>query len=219
MGWIIAGVFGSGFCLLLGIRTFAYDSFCLPGELCLREWVSAVSGVLAVLAAFASLAYVAKQLEQANKHHRDAMRVQLLRSRAVARRAGKAAEALKERASRFVATWTQPQLRLRLIDQSGFALSQQVTELLAMVTDPAFGAFEEEVDLVAPLPVAQLRDAFKVQRKALETQISGFGFGAPALEHNAQEILEVAFQCVRYAHELVRLAEDFLKETEELVGN
>lgn len=217
MGWIVASIMGAGFSLLLAVRMFAYETFCQPGELCLREWVSALSGILAVLAAFASLAYVAKQLEQASKHHRDAMKVQLQRTRAVARRANKAAQELHNLASHFVVVWAQPGANTLSVDRSIWAFSEQMKRFLEVVSDPVFCAFEEEIDFVTPLPAAQIKEAFEAQSRSLEAHSAGFRLSEVPTRYLAQEGLGVVLQSVRYADELMRLADVFLTETDEPV--
>ncbi|MDQ0135703.1 hypothetical protein J2T08_003624 [Neorhizobium galegae] len=217
MGWIVAALVGVGCCFFLAIRMFAYDTFCRPEELCLREWVSALSGVLGVLAAFASLAYVARQFEQASKHHRDAMKVQLQRTRTVARRARRAAQQLRSMASHYEAVWGGTNANHRLVGRGDWDLSQQIEGLLQAVSNPVFSAFEEEIDFVAPQPAAQIKEAFEAQLKSLGDHSNRFSLGVPRTRYFAEDAFGVVVVSARYADELVRLAEQFLSDTEDLV--
>ncbi|MGE6783068.1 hypothetical protein ACQKGL_11180 [Ensifer adhaerens] len=51
------------------------EAFCSSEqEHCLREWISATSGWFAVFAAFVTILYLARQIDDANTQHREALR-------------------------------------------------------------------------------------------------------------------------------------------------
>lgn len=214
MGWIVAAALSTLFCVLLAARMFAYETLCRPEELCLREWVSALSGIVGVVVAFSSLAYVARQIEQASRHHRDAMRVQLQRTRAVARRARESAQTVRNLGSSFLES-RMPSIRL---GEWGF--SGQITNLSEALSDPAFRAFEQEIDLMGTGAVAELKEALiKLSASAQEQR---FTFGHSSMRPTDRDVQEARFiviGAVRYAEEIINRADVFIRESDELVGN
>lgn len=214
MGWIVAAAVSTLFCLLLAARMFAYEALCRPDELCLREWVSALSGIIGVVVAFSSLAYVAKQIEQASRHHRDAMRVQLQRTRAVARRARASAQTVRNLGSSLL----QARMTSNRLGTWGF--SGQISTLSEGLSDPAFRAFEQEIDLIGTGTVEELSEALR--KLSASVQERRFTFGASSMqptEHDVQEASFIAIGAIRYAEEIIARADEFIRESDELVGN
>jgi len=213
MGWIVAAAISTFFCLLLAARMFAYEALCRPDELCVREWVSALSGIIGVVVAFSSLAYVAKQIEQASRHHRDAMRVQLQRTRAVARRARASANTVRNLGSNYLEA-RMPSNRLGVWGFSG-----EITTLSEALSDPAFRAFEQEIDLIGTGTVDALSEALR--KLSASVQERRFTFGPSSMRPTEQDMQEASFLAlgaVRYAEEVIARADDFIRESDELVG-
>lgn len=214
MGWIVAAALSAFFCVLLAARMFAFETLCRPEEMCLREWASAMSGVVGVVVAFSSLAYVAKQIEQASRHHRDAMRVQLQRTRAVARRARESARTVRNVGSRFL----EERMLTSRLGEWGF--SGQLANLSQALSDPAFRAFEQEIDLVGTGAVAELDEALR--KLSASAQEQRFTFGSSSMRPTDREVQEARFivlRAVRYAEEIINRADVFIRESDELVGN
>lgn len=214
MGWIVAAAVCTFFCLLLAARMFAYETLCRPEELCLREWISALSGLVGIVIAFSSLAYVAKQIEQASRHHRDAMRVQLQRTRAVARRARVSAQTVRNLGSSLL----EARMTSNRLGTWGF--SGQISTLSEALSDPAFRAFEQEIDLIGTGTVDALGEA--VRKLSASVQERRFSFGSSSMRATEQDVQEASFiaiGAVRYAEEVIARADDFIRESDKLVGN
>ncbi|MCQ1839234.1 hypothetical protein [Neorhizobium galegae] len=144
------------------------------------------------------------------------MKVQLQRTRTVARRASKAAQGLRNLTSHYVAECGRLDNSVRLAGASHLDLSQHIRGLLGAVSNPVFSAFEEEIDFVSPLPVAQIKRAFEEHCKTLEKQFGGLTMRT--LSRNlAFDALAAVNLSSRYANELIRLADEFLADTEDLV--
>ena len=218
MGWIVAVAVSMFFCVLLVARMFAYETLCRPDELCLREWVSALSGLVGAIIAFSSLAYVAKQIEQASRHHRDAMRVQLQRTRAVANRAKKAAQSFRTLGSHFVETWKPSGAKGYQHRGGAWEFTEQVRRLSDTLSDPVFEAFEREIDLTGTTAVAQLKEALKPHANKSREQLFSFGGSMQPADHDVHDARYIVSGAVRYAEEIIDLADNFLRDSDALVG-
>jgi hypothetical protein len=201
MGSIVAVAVSMFFCVVLAVRMFAYETLCRPDELCLREWVSALSGLLGVIVAFSSLAYVAKQVEQASRHHRDAMRVQLQRTRAVANRAKKSAQSVRSLGSHFVDTWMFSGTTWHQRRGGVWEFTEQVRRLSEALSDPVFEAFEQEIDLTGTIAVAQLKEALKPHANKSREQLFSFGSSMQPTDQDVHEARFIVSHTVRYAEE------------------
>lgn len=72
----------------LGAATWFYGtgSLCEPGEVCVREWLSATSGWAAVVAAFLTIPYLSKQIRDADRHQKTSFALQVRRHQILATR-------------------------------------------------------------------------------------------------------------------------------------
>lgn len=71
------------FALWLGINE-AGLLLCVPGDACVREWLSALSGWAAVVAAVPTIMFLSKQIRDADRHQRTSFAIQLRRHRILA---------------------------------------------------------------------------------------------------------------------------------------
>lgn len=101
-----------------------------------------------------------------------------------------------------------------------WGFSGQITNLSEALSDPAFRAFEQEIDLMGTGAVAELNEALR--KLSASAQEQRFTFGPSSMrptERDVQEARFIVIGAVRYAEEIINRADVFIRESDELVGN
>lgn len=144
-GWIIPSVV-----IVIGILRLLYgrEPFCAsgPDEHCLREWMSALGGWAAVGAAIPTVFFLSRQIASADRHHKEAMGLQLLRFEAIADGSKVILDFLKPYSDTLKTSWDE----INQVARSGYSATrnemiQELSGVLAQCSNAYLKKLEEEI--------------------------------------------------------------------------
>ncbi|MHA7968093.1 hypothetical protein [Rhizobium sp. CAU 1783] len=170
------------------------EPLCLPGEACLREWISATSGWAAVIAAIPTILYLSKQVRDADRHQRTGFAIQLRRHRILAHRTAQIAHVSLMMIEGFDSTRTEgesPDVRKWDLETT--------SSMIGILRDTTIAAFEAEI--AHPMSMSGAAIAMVIER--------GYEGQQPA-SSAAPELARSFFS------NIARQAEDYLAETKSI---
>jgi hypothetical protein len=216
-GWIVAYCLGAGFFIFLVLNGTFDRSLCTgaPGEHCFRDWVSALGGWAALIIGAPTIFFLWKQLSDAGKGQLITFRIQLRRTRTLARRVLTQANELERAASYSVAFWdrrdpahTAP---MHPIQSYRNALGQ----FLKMLEEGEFRRLEDEIDVPPTITLRWLLARLQTSLYVTEGR-AGREFSLEEYPTAADDLLWSARSVLEYAKEIKRISEDHLFEIKDI---
>lgn len=216
-GWAVAYCLAAG-CFIYAVLNGTFDrSLCTgaPGEQCFRDWVSALGGWAALIVGAPTVFFLWKQVSEASKGQMILFRIQLRRTRALARRVLNQANELERAAMHSIAFWdrsdpahNQPMHPLQLY-------REVLRRYLDMLQAGEFDTLEREIDVPATITLRwllkTLQENFDMPegRLAQEFDLNEYNTAADILLFSGRKVLE-------YAKEIKQISEDHLFEIKDI---
>ncbi|WP_069061263.1 hypothetical protein [Sinorhizobium sp. RAC02] len=213
MGWGLAWVMASALLAYLAARTVFVDEACTGavGEHCLREWISALSGVLAVIAAVPTILYLSKQVRVASAQAQDGFRLELRGLLALAHAARSAADELQAMAE--IAMMRD----LDLPDFDWLTVSDTIDELEKSAQAGVLQRLESDIEFPTPFSQAFLRERFREFRHDFSEVISNDNTVRWQRESVFAALNEVCTYCFDYGKACETIAANFIVSAEEMI--
>ncbi|RWY82397.1 hypothetical protein EHI44_24210 [Rhizobium leguminosarum] len=131
--------------VILGFEP-ARSSFCKPDDICLRDWLSALSGWAAVIAAYFTIRKMNEQQKESNRHQRENIELEVMGRLALAKRTRRAADRLRPSLARMRWAGLDAERNLRLPSSEEEHLLVMASQfLLENMKSELFMEYEEKL--------------------------------------------------------------------------
>ncbi|ACM27547.1 hypothetical protein [Rhizobium rhizogenes] len=216
-GWIVAYCLTAGFFICLVLNGTFDRSLCTgaPDEHCFRDWVSALGGWAALIIGAPTLFILWKQVADAGKGQLIAFRIQLRRTRTLARRVLNQANELERAATFSIAFWdrSDPAHTKRLHPLQAYR--EALRQFQGMLQEGEFDTLESEIDVPATMTLRRLSRKLQENLELTDGRIER-EFDLYEYNTAADIMLLSGRQVLEYAREVQRIAEDHLLEIKDI---
>lgn len=216
-GWFVAfGVASLFFIYVVWQSTSLRNIACGAGDTnCFREWVSALGSWVALAAAVPTLLFLARQIREADRHHRTSTALNLRRLRAIAANIVNSSEHLYAQTHMWMALWNGARTVDLPVFRERASMIGHIDGTLIMLSDKNLDAFEAEIYL--PLtPIAYLRS--EMQKIKVELEKEPAELARPRTIELAKKLHEFQLIIQEYAEDVKKNASVFLKETDDFAS-
>gem|GEM_PF-6199561 len=199
--------------IFLLFRAFTVRDFaCSSDETdCFREWVSALGGWAAVAAAAPTIFFLSRQISDANRHQQETMRVQLAKSRAIARRAKFEGFYLANAGAIGAKKWNEAQTPGYEVQLTNILIDIRSVRTAKFI--PTARKFEQEIGIERGVLIEDILSRIEDYENSFESFANTTNYLGHAqwAEHTFRMLEE-------YGDTLLKAAENYLQDTDMLMG-